>query len=177
MNISFYVLSESKAQDFLGFICQLTQTALNKSSQSLLILIDKEDALLSTLDEALWVHDATSFIPHQRLLDSNIGDVDGPDTDTDTDTDTSNTSNTAINPITNQPLAPVLLGSYMPADFKGIVLNTTIHPVNTFMAATNNAQPSRVLELIKPDPNSMQEGRHKYKAYQQLGYELTHFKV
>lgn len=169
MNISFYVLSESKAQDFLGFICQLTQTALNKSSQSLLILIEKEDALLSTLDEALWAHDATSFIPHQRLLDSNIGDSD--------DTDTSHSENTAINPINSQPLAPVLLASYMPADFKGIVLNTTIHPVNDFMAATNNAQPTRVLELIKPDANSLQEGRHKYKSYKQLGYELTHFKV
>ena len=54
MNISFYILSESKAQDILGFICQLTQTALNKSAQSLLILIDKDDELLSTLDEALW---------------------------------------------------------------------------------------------------------------------------
>ena len=163
MNISFYVLSESKAQDFLGFICQLTQTALNKSAQSLLILIDKEDELLSTLDEALWSQDAVSFIPHQRLL---AADVDGADTE-----------NTSINSINNQPLAPVLLGSYMPADFKGIVLNTTIHPVNSFMAATNNAQPTRVLELIKPDPNSVQEGRHKYKSYQQLGYELTHFKV
>ena len=169
MKVSFYVLSESKAQDFLGFICQLTQTALNKSSQSLLILIDKQDALLSTLDEALWAHDATSFIPHQRLLDSNIGDG--------ANTDTSHRENTAINPINSQPLAPVLLGSYMPADFKGIVLNTTIHPVNDFMAATNNAQPTRVLELIKPDANSVQEGRHKYKSYQQLGYELTHFKV
>ena len=164
MNISFYVLSESKAQDFLGFICQLTQTALNKSSQSLLILIDKQDALLSTLDEALWAHDATSFIPHQRLLDSNIADTD-------------DVNETVDSPVNNETLAPVLLSSYMPADFKGIVLNTTIHPINTFMAATNNAQPSRVLELIKPDPNSMQEGRHKYKAYQQLGYELTHFKV
>ena len=160
MNISFYVLSENKAQDFLGFICQLTQTALNKSTQSLLILIDSDDELLSTLDEALWSHDATSFIPHQRLLDATIADTD----------DVNETVN-------NETLAPVLLSSYMPADFKGIVLNTTIHPVNTFMAATNNAQPSRVLELIKPDPNSMQEGRHKYKAYQQLGYELTHFKV
>ncbi len=161
MNISFYVLSESKAQDFLGFICQLTQTALNKSSQSLLILTEDE-TLLGELDEALWVQDETSFIPHQRLLGSN---TEGAAIDV---------ANTDIN---HQLLAPVLLASYMPADFKGIVLNTTIHPVNTFMAATNNAQPTRVLELIKPDATSMQEGRHKYKSYQQLGYELTHFKV
>lgn len=162
MNISFYILSESKAQDILGFICQLTQTALNKSSQSLLILIDKDDELLSTLDKALWSYDAASFIPHQRLSHATISEPKD-----------------ASKPVqdNNEPLAPVLLSSYMPADFKGIVLNTTIHPVNNFMAATNNAQPTRVLELIKPDPESTQEGRHKYKAYQQLGYELTHFKV
>lgn len=166
MKISFYVLSENKAQDFLGFICQLTQTALNKSTQSLLILIE-DDALLSMLDEALWAQEATSFIPHQCLLDTGAQDTDPEDTDVDTAT--ANTD--------NQSLAPVLLGSYMPADFKGIVLNTTIRPLNTFMAATSNAQPTRVLELIKPDATSVQEGRNKYKAYQQLGYELTHFKV
>ena len=166
MKISFYVLSESKAQDFLGFICQLTQTALNKSTQSLLILIE-DDALLSSLDEALWAQEATSFIPHQCLLDTG---AQGTDTEsTDVDAATANTD--------NESLAPVLLGNHMPADFKGIVLNTTIRPVNTFMAATSNAQPTRVLELIKPDATSVQEGRNKYKAYQQLGYELTHFKV
>jgi DNA polymerase-3 subunit chi len=155
MKISFYVLSESKAQDFLGFICQLTQTALNKSTQSLLILIDDE-TLLSTLDEALWAGDATSFIPHQCLSDIHSKAIDSD---------------------ANKSLAPVLLGSYIPADFNGIVLNTTTRPVTDFMAATNNAKPSRVLELIRPDATSTQEGRHKYKAYQQLGYELTHFKV
>ena len=156
MKISFYVLSESKAQDFLGFICQLTQTALNKSTQSLLILIEDE-TLLTTLDTALWAQEATSFIPHQCL-----SDTDGKSTDAN---------------IVNPSLAPVLLGSHMPADFAGIVLNTTTRPVNTFMAVTNNAKPSRVLELIKPDTTSTQAGRDKYKVYQQLGYELTHFKV
>ena len=162
MNVSFYVLTESKAQDFLGFICQLTQTALNKSNQSLLILID-DDELLSTLDKALWAQEATSFIPHQCLLSAAVKGADVNNTDTHISD--------------HQILAPVLLSSYMPANFKGIVLNTTIHPVNTFMAATNNAQPTRVLELIKPDATSMQEGRHKYKSYQHLGYELTHFNV
>ena len=151
MNVSFYVLTENKAQDFLGFICQLTQTALNKSNQSLLILID-DDELLATLDKALWVQEATSFIPHQRLLDA--------------DTD-----------INYKALAPVLLSNYMPANFKGMVLNTTIRPVSTFISTTINAQPTRVLELIKPDATSVQEGRHKYKSYQKLGYELSHFNV
>lgn len=156
MQISFYVLSESKAQDLLGFICQLTQTALNKSKQSLLILAG-EDVLLGTLDEALWAHDASSFIPHQRL---------------------SNDSSTATDVADDAiKLAPVLLSSYMPIDFDGIVLNITPRPVNDFMAAAGSANPTRVLELIKPDAKSMQEGRNKYKHYQQLEYQLTHFKV
>lgn len=156
MQISFYVLSESKAQDLLGFICQLTQTALNKSNQSLLILAE-EDVLLGTLDEALWAHDASSFIPHQRL---------------------SNDSSTATDVADDAiKLAPVLLSSYMPIDFDGIVLNITPRPVNDFMAVAGSAHPTRVLELIKPDAKSMQEGRNKYKHYQQLEYQLTHFKV
>ncbi len=156
MQISFYVLSESKAQDLLGFICQLTQTALNKSNQSLLILAE-DDILLGTLDEALWAHDASSFIPHQRLSkDSSIA--------TDVADDATK-------------LAPVLLSSYMPTDFDGIVLNITPRPVNEFMAAAGSAHPTRVLELIEPDAKSMQDGRNKYKHYQQLEYQLTHFKV
>ncbi|WP_296208884.1 DNA polymerase III subunit chi [Psychrobacter sp. UBA3480] len=163
MKISFYVLSESKAQDFLGFICQLTQTALNKSAQSLLILIEDE-TLLSNLDTALWSQDSTSFIPHQCLPDN-----DNKSTN-DKGTDDSNIATFEVS-------SPVLLGNHMPADFNGIVLNTTTRPVNDFMAATNNSKPSRVLELIRPDATSTQEGRNKYKAYQQLGYDLTHFKV
>ena len=163
MKISFYILSESKAQDFLGFICQLTQTALNKSAQSLLILIEDE-TLLANLDTALWAQEPTSFIPHQCLSDN-----DNKSTN-DRGTDDSNIA-------TSEVLAPVLLGNHMPADFNGIVLNTTTRPVNDFMAATNNSKPSRILELIRPDATSTQEGRNKYKAYQQLGYDLTHFKV
>jgi len=169
MKISFYILSESKAQDFLGFICQLTQTALNKSAQSVLILIEDE-TLLSDLDTALWVQEATSFIPHQRL-----SDTDGQSSDINASANSS--TNAITNIASSESLAPVLLGNHMPADFNGIVLNTTTRPVNDFMAATNNSKPSRILELIRPDATSTQEGRNKYKAYQQLGYELTHFKV
>ena len=149
MPVSFYVLSESKAQDFLGFISQLVQTALNKSQQSLLILIDNE-TLLSELEEALWAQEAISFIPHQLLVAS----ADNADL-----------------------LAPVLLGDYLPASFKGIVLNTTSRAVTDFMSATSHMLPTRILEIIKPDAISVQHGRDKYKRYQQLGYKLTHFKV
>ncbi|HCH26320.1 MULTISPECIES: DNA polymerase III subunit chi [Psychrobacter] len=169
MNVSFYVLSEHKAQEILGFICQLTQTALNKSSQSLLIL-SQDEALLSLLDEALWTHDATSFIPHQRLLGRDPHSIE-PDT-VESDAAKPDTSD-----IDEAVSAPVMLGSYMPADFSGIVLNTTLQPVSDFIAATSPAKPTRILELIKPDAKSMQEGRHKYKHYKQLGYELTHYTV
>lgn len=145
LNVSFYVLSENKAQDFLGFICQLTQTALNKSTQSISILVDNEP-LLADLDRALWLNDAASFIPHQRL---------------DADSDE----------------APVLLGQPLPSGFSGIVINTTARPVNEYVSPTSNALPSRILEIILPDETSVAEGRHKYKHYQQLDYDLTHFKV
>lgn len=159
MQISFYILSESKAQDFLGFICQLTQTALNKSSQSLLILVNDE-TLLTELDEALWAHDASSFIPHQQLVNPE-----------------SNSTTSSIPTNTEAPITPVSLATYLPAEFNGIVINTTVRLVNDFIAVTSNANPTRVLEIIQPDADSTQKGRDKYKRYQQLGYELTHFKV
>lgn len=154
--VSFYVLSDSKAQDFLGFICQLTQTALNKSSQSLLILAE-DDELLSTIDEALWTNEALSFIPHQNL----------------------SASLTDIDEVTqkSEQTAPVLLATYLPAEFKGIIINTTSRPVNDFITTTNNAQITRILEIIKPDSVSVEQGRDKYKRYKQLGYELSHFEV
>ena len=158
MNISFYVLSERKAQDILGFICQLTQTALNKGTQSLLIL-SEDNALIGSLDEALWANDPTSFIPHQRLVANHQNQV------------------IDLTESTLSPTAPVLLGSYFPESFHGIVINTTSRPVTDFVTVTNNAAPTRVLELIQPDAASVQSGREKYKHYQQLGYELTHFKV
>ncbi len=153
IQISFYVLSASKAQDILGFICQLTQTALNKSSQSLLILSDNEE-LIDKLDEALWSADAVSFIPHQCLLKDN--------------------SDAAS--IQQYP-APVLLSTYLPKGFDGIVMNITPRPVNDFVALTSDIRITRILEIIQPDATSVQKGREKYKHYQQLGYELTHFKV
>lgn len=145
--VSFYVLSEAKAQDILGFMVQLVQTALHKSKQSILVLID-EPSLLSELDKALWTHDVVSFIPHQLL-----------------------TTNT-----TDDLLAPVLLGDYLPEQFKGIVLNTAARTVTDFIGATHNVSITRMLEIIKPDTASTEAGRAKYKHYQQLGYELTHFK-
>ena len=148
MPVSFYVLSDNKAKDFLGFIIQLVQKALSKSQQSLLILVDDE-SLLNELDNALWSKEAVSFIPHQLLTTNTAADL----------------------------LAPVLLGDYLPAQFKGIVLNTTARAVNEFITATSNTLPTRILEIIKPDMTSTEAGRAKYKHYQQLGYELTHFKV
>ena len=149
--VSFYLLSEHKAQDFLGFVAQLVQTALNKSSQSLLILVD-DKALLTELDIALWAHEATSFIPHQLLTVSTAESDDNV-------------------------LAPVLLGDYLPEQFKGMILNTTARTVTDFIGVADNTSLTRILEIIKPDMDSVEAGRAKYKHYQQLGYELTHFKV
>lgn len=155
LTVSFYVLSASKAQDVLGFVCQLTQTALKKSTQSLVILVDNEQ-LLDELDEALWVNDAASFIPHQRLSTADSEITAGTTADS---------------------TAPVLLASRLPPNFSGIVINTTPLPLNDYIPSTSNALPSRLLEIILPDDDSVAQGRHKYKHYQKLGYDLTHFKV
>ena len=162
MKISFYTLSNDRAQDILGFICGLTQKAVNNSEQTIILLSDNE-TLMDALDEALWSHEVTSFIPHQRLLNDNNA-TDSP-------------INGTINNAADTFLAPVLLSPYLPAAFKGIVLNTTTRPITYFITTNNRAAPNRILELIAPDEQSMQAGRDKYKHYKNLGYELNHFKV
>ena len=155
IRISFYVLSESKAQDFLGFVCQLTQTVLTKSRESLLIL-SEDDALLHELDKALWEYESTSFIPHTLLSNER-------------------SANDSVS--INHEVAPVSLATYIPTSFRGIVVNTTAHPITDLISGTSTAVPTRILEIIKPEASSVDEGRLKYKRYQALGYELTHFKV
>lgn len=155
IRISFYVLSESKAQDFLGFVCQLTQTVLTKSRESLLIL-SEDEALLHELDAALWTYESTSFIPHTLLSNAHLAN-----------------ESAAL----DYKAAPVSLATYIPTSFKGIVVNTTAHPITDLISGTSTAVPTRILEIIKPEASSVDEGRLKYKRYQALGYELTHFKV
>ena len=155
IKVSFYVLGASKAQDVLGFICDLTQKALNNSSQTLLILMDDETQL-KALDAQLWSAAATSFIPHVWLTPNADGHLD---------------------PQSAQTRAPVLLAHQMPDHFEGMVLNTTAQPVNTRRTATQNVTITRILEIITPDDSSVQFGRDKYKHYQQLGHTLSHFKV
>lgn len=158
MKISFYTLSNDRAQDILGFICGLTQKALNNSEQTIIILSDNP-SVTERLDEALWSHEVTSFIPHQILASTD------PATES------------LINNAADTPSAPVLISTCLPAAFKGIVLNTTTRPITDFITANNRAAPTRVLETIAPDNDSMQAGREKFKHYKNLGYELTHFSV
>lgn len=165
IKVSFYVLGANRAQDILGFICDLTQKALNNSNEQLLILMEDE-AHLEKLDALLWSANTTSFIPHERL------DFTNNTTDTD-----NKESQASFNHQRLSNRAPVLLANYVPDLFHGLVLNTANKPVNEYINAAQNVTVSRILEIIAPDASSMQYGRDKYKRYQQLGYELTHFKV
>lgn len=162
MQISFYVLGERymqqdatavstasavDAEAVLNFVCRLTQTVLNKSEHSLVIVDDQTDRL-QALDEHLWSFDATSFIPHTLITD---------------------------NQVTAEKLsAPVTLLSSLPPNFDGVVLNLA----PTALALTKNGTlPERVLEIITPDEISKQQGRDKYRAYRDLGFELIYYPI
>ncbi|WP_201534275.1 DNA polymerase III subunit chi [Psychrobacter ciconiae] len=164
--VSFYVLSETKAQGLLGFVCSLTQTVIEKSDLALIILSD-DSAQLSQIDDALWDFEATSFIPHQ-IID-------------DRETSENSHANTAT---TSKNLLPrVLLSQALPNGFLGAVINLTpkalILNSETSLqnSASQNSNPSRILELVLPDDQSTVLGRQKYQSYQQQGCKLQHFKV
>ena len=162
MQISFYVLGERymqqdatavstasavDAEAVLNFVCRLTQTVLNKSEHSLVIVDDQTDRL-QALDEQLWSFDATSFIPHTLITD---------------------------NQVTAEKLsAPVTLLSSFPTNFDGVVLNLA---PTALALSKNGTLPERVLEIITPDEVSKQQGRDKYRAYRDLGFELIYYPI
>lgn len=163
MQISFYVLGERymtydataantasaiDAEAVYNFVCRLTQTVLNKSEHSLLI-VDDQIQRLSRLDEQLWSFDTTSFIPHNLISE-----------DKDLSPD--------------KLSAPVTLVTRMPPGFDGVVLNLASSALDI---STDQALPARVLEIITPDESSKQQGRDKYRIYRDLGFELCYYPI
>lgn len=162
MQISFYVLGERymkhnatatstvsavNAEAVINFVCRLTQTVLNKSEHSLVIIDDQTDRLRE-LDEQLWSFDATSFIPHTLISDDQL--------------------------TADKLSAPVTLLSSLPQSFDGVVLNLA---PTALPLSKNGALPERVLEIITPDEVSKQQGRDKYRAYRDLGFELIYYPI
>lgn len=162
MQISFYVLGERymqsnataastasapDAEAVLNFVCRLTQTVFNKSDHRL-VIIDEQTERLRSLDDQLWSFEATSFIPHVLIPEE---------------------------PVKAAPLAaPVTLLKSMPQGFDGVVLNLA----PTALPLSKQAVlPDRVLEIITPDETSKQQGRDKYRAYRDLGFELIYYPI
>ncbi|UNK05451.2 DNA polymerase III subunit chi [Psychrobacter raelei] len=164
MQISFYVLGErylndnaaasstasaANAEAVLNFVCRLTQTVLQKSEHSL-VIVDDQVERLKQLDTQLWSFDPVSFVAHDFILQE-----------------------AAV----SQLSAPVSLVSTLPGGFDGVILNLAATPLPLSVETTAAVLPERVLEIITPDEAGKQLGRDKYRAYQQLGFELNYFPI
>lgn len=207
MQVSFYLLSEDKAQDFLGFVCQLTQTVLSKSEHGVLIISD-DPQVLKQLDDSLWSFSPTSFIPHTLITQAPISQTSASDATTSLHDGEKNTADHSTNgrPVDSQTdnNAPVQLTTGLTQGFDGIVINLSPAPIlltattsnssndsslNSHSSSSNSSNPAhehnqphaqlpeRVLEIIQPDSTSTQIGREKYKAYQQQGHRIEHFRI
>jgi len=152
MQVSFYLLNDNKAQDVLGFVCQLTQKVLKQSSAPLAI-VASEDKTLTQLDTLLWTQQADSFVPHQRI----------------------DTQDAPI-PIESRQVPIAYLCHRLPLEFQGLVLNLNDTPIGDTTDSTPQGI-SRILEIIRPDEASVATGRDKYKHYQQQGATLEHFRL
>lgn len=162
MQISFYVLGERymkqnatvestvsavDAEAVLNFVCRLTQTVMTKSEYSL-VIVDDQTERLKALDEQLWSFDATSFIPHTLISGEQV--------------------------TADKLSAPVTLLSSLPSNFDGVILNLA---PTALPLSKNGTLPDRVLEIITPDEVSKQQGRDKYRAYRDLGFELIYYPI
>lgn len=83
--------------------------------------------------------------------------------------------------------APVVLTTSLPTGFDGVVLNLATTPLTLPVSSaaasslsettSNPALPERILEIIAPDADSKQQGREKYRYYQDQGHTLTYFPI
>lgn len=160
VSVSFYVLSENKAQDVLGFVCSLTQTVIDKSELDVVILSDDSDQL-SRIDDALWAFEATSFIPHQLINETHTVNTN------------SDPKDISLRVLLSQNLPKGFLGAVINLTAKALVLNSENHSQNH----SQKSNPARILELVLPDAQSTALGRQKYQAYKSQGCKLKHFNV
>lgn len=106
--ISFYILSPQKKR--LTFVCQLIETVLAKSDDSIIVVA--ASALLPSLDDRLWSWSDVSFIPHQIIAQVDV--------------------------FNHQPIpASVVLTDNVElvTHFDGIVINLTHEPILTTLAS------------------------------------------
>lgn len=135
------------AEAVLNFVCKLTETVLKKSDYSLVVVDDKVERL-KQLDTRLWDFNPSSFVPHNLIEEGPIS--------------------------ANMLSAPVTLMPSLPDNFDGVVLNLA---AAALPLKNNSSLPERVLEIITPDEISKQQGRDKYRIYQNLGFELIHYSI
>lgn len=134
--INFYILAAHKK--LMPFVCQLTQTVLQKSDDSLIIVTPT--AVLEPLDERLWSFSDTAFVPHTVIQ--------------------------TPQDLAQDALASVLLTDNpdLLEGFDGVVMNLTTEPLLTFVEANVGV---KLLEIIAADELSLVHGRQKYRHYRE----------
>lgn len=147
--IDFYVLSTDNADARLRVACRIAQKAVQRRHHVFVNAADQGDA--SRLDDLLWTFSQGSFIPH--LVAGRGLPADGGE--------------------------PVVIGVADPdtaddppaeAGKSWDVMINLAHDVPGFFSRF-----SRVAEVVDADPNRRNQGRQRYRFYQDRGCKLeTH---
>lgn len=103
--INFYVLPPTKP--LIPFVCQLTQTALKKSPDKLLLVAPATQLVI--LDEQLWAFSDTAFIPHEIVPDE-----------------------VSLDSLVTTASVLLTANAAHVAAFAGVVINLTLSPVLNF---------------------------------------------
>ena len=67
-HVDFYLLNKATADAVIHFACRLLEKVYLKGHHIVLLCEDEHQAAL--MDECLWTFSATSFVPHQRVIDN-----------------------------------------------------------------------------------------------------------
>jgi len=173
--------------DLLETICILVEKA-RRADQSV-FLHARSEAQANEIDQALWHHRASSFIPHlnlgslYRLPATNTTSAANPTTHTNNTirepaidrnlgTTTTRSAHAAMVPMPNEPESYVAIGfNHEPAGRRDVLINLC-ERVPYFFSRFR-----RTLEIVGGSEQEREASRERYRFYQSRGYPLKHHKL
>ena len=137
--VDFYVLADMDLIARQRFACRLAQRAAG-TGEGVHLHVPTDEAM-NQLEELLWSYPSERFVPLESLRSGNLG----------------------------RPKAPISIGSDVPLDCDGVLINLTATVPEFF------ARFDRVAEIIVGENKA--DGRSHYKHYRDRGYPLHHHDI
>jgi DNA polymerase-3 subunit chi len=150
-SVNFYTLKSDQASARLQFACRLTEKAQSMGHRVFIHAESPQQAKL--LDDLLWQFKASSFVPHGLVTEDSSDHEDSAGQEDSVGQER------------------VAIGTRIPASRTGMLINLTASP------CAGLEQFSRINEILDADPETLMQGRDRYRFYQAQGYQPETHKI